>query len=134
MRTYDSNSNSVLSTVRDYFKILVATIVILSITLIGYLYWLNNLRHELVTVANYYHLETMLYCSQIKEDMTHVLAGDTHSHSYMKRPSWQDPPQIAQNYSLYLMEEYIQTISEIHETYAAYSRRCQRKACKYHRF
>jgi diguanylate cyclase (GGDEF)-like protein/PAS domain S-box-containing protein len=121
VRTYDSNSNSVLSAVRDYFKLLVATIVILSISLIGYLYWLNNLRHELETVANYYHLETMLYCSQIKEEMTRVLPADTHSQLYMKRPSWQDPPQIAQNYSLYLMEEHIQTISEMHETYAAVS-------------
>ena len=121
MNTYDSNSGSVLPAVRDYIKLLVVTVVILSISLIGYLYWLNNVRYRLESVANYYHLETILYCSQINEEMTHILPADTHSQLYMKRPSWQDSPQIARNHALYLMEEHIQAISEIHETYAAMS-------------
>ena len=121
MRAYDSNSKSVLPAIRHYFQVLVATVVILSLSFIGYFYWLNNLRLKLEVVANFYHLETMLYCSQIKEELMHILPADPHSQFYMKRSSWQDRSQIAHNNSLYLIEQYIQTINEMHETYAAAS-------------
>ena len=121
MRAYASNSNSVLPAIRHYFQVLVATVVILSLSFIGYFYWINNLRLKLEVVANLYHLETMLYCSQIKEELMRTLPADPHSQLYMKRSSWQDRSQIAHNNSLYLIEQYIQTINETHETYAAAS-------------
>gem|GEM_PF-1676257 len=121
MRAYDPDAKSVLPAIRHYFQLLVATVVILSLSFVGYFYWLNNLRLRLEVVANFYHLETMLYCTQIKEELTHILPADPHSQFYMKRLSWQDRPQIAHNNSLYQIEEYIQTIGKMHETYAAAS-------------
>lgn len=123
MRDYNPNSKSVLPAVRGYLKLLVATVAILSISLIGYLYWLNNQHHKLETVANYYHLETILYCTQIKEEMTQIPPADSHSQLYTKPSSGREPPQTVHNNTLYLTGKHLQTISEIHQTHAALSDR-----------
>ncbi len=63
MRAYDPKTTFVLSELRNYVRLLVTSIVILSFSLIGYFYWRDNLHYELQKLANYYHLATILHCA-----------------------------------------------------------------------
>jgi diguanylate cyclase (GGDEF)-like protein/PAS domain S-box-containing protein len=121
VRTYDPDPKSLLPAVRYYFYLLAATIVLLSLFLVGYLYWLNNLGDQLEEVANHYHLETILYCTRIKEEMTHFLPTYANSQFYIQRSSGQGRQQKAYANSVYLLVEYTRTISELHGTYRAAS-------------
>jgi len=89
---------------------LVATMLILSFSLIGYLYWHNSLRYQLEDVANHYHLKTILSCSQIKEEVSHILHPQVDSQF-----------QTIYANAVYLLQEYTQTISQLHGVYGAVS-------------
>ena len=121
MRVRDPDPQPVLHIVRYYFQLLVATVVILSLSSIGYIYWLENLQHKLETVAHHYHLETIMYCTQIKEEMTHMLREDDDSQFYIKPSSGQDQLYSSHTNSVFILEEYIRKISERHEIYTALS-------------
>ena len=121
MSAYDPNSKSLLPAVRNYFYLLAATIVILSLSLVGYLYWINNLSDQLEEVANHYHLETILYCTRIKEEMTRILPPYANGPFYIQRSSGQGHSQKEYINAVYLLEEYTQAISELHGTYGVVS-------------
>ena len=72
MRAYGANSKFLLPAVRNYVLLLVGTVAILSCSFVGYIYWRDSLHHRLEEAANHYHLETILFCSQIKEEMARI--------------------------------------------------------------
>ena len=74
MHSYKTKANSGLSAIRDYVRLLVAAVLVLSLSLIGYIYWHDSQRYRLEKLANHYHLETILSCSQIKEEVLHIRA------------------------------------------------------------
>ena len=121
MRACGTNSSSVLPAVRYYFQLLVASVVLLSSSLIGYFYWFSNLQHKLDVVTNHYHLETILYCTRIKEEITHILPAVASNQLAAEHSSGQNRPHTNHNNAIYLIEQHMQSISKIHETHAAAS-------------
>jgi diguanylate cyclase (GGDEF)-like protein/PAS domain S-box-containing protein len=100
---------------------LVATILILSFSLIGYLYWHNSQRYQLEDIANHYHLETILSCSQIKEEVFHILAPQVDSQFRFQHADGQGQLQTVYTNAVYLIQGYIQTISQLHGVYGTES-------------
>ena len=111
-----------LSQVRDYFRLLIASIVVLSVFLIGYLYWFDHSRHELEEVANRYHLETILYCIQIQDALNQVSRPQNHSPFNAEHLNEWSELQNAYGNALYVIEQHAHAISQQHETYAVVSK------------
>jgi len=116
---YDPTSKFVLSAVRNYVHLLVATILILSLSLIGYLYWHGNLRYQLEEVSNRYHLETILYCAQVKEEVLRMRPSQAGGQFDIQRSDGQSQSPGNYSDSIYLLEKYTQSISQLHDAYAA---------------
>ena len=114
-------SKSALAAVRGYIRLLVATILILSFSLIAYLSWRDHLSDQLEEVATYYHLETILYCTQVKEEMSHILPPQADGQNYAQRSEGQGRSQRDYAVAVYLLEKYTQAISQLHGAYGALS-------------
>lgn len=105
-----------LSAIRGHVRQLVASVVILSIALIGYLYWQDKLRYRLEEAANHYHLESILYCVQIKDELHSI--GQTESgerdptHAYGRG----GPGSAALN-TVYLVGQHLGALSRLHADY-----------------
>ena len=126
MRAYKPKSRFILSAVRNYIRLLVVTIVILSCSLIGYIYWHDYQHRKLDEVANHYHLETILYCAQIKEEILRILSPKADDQIHIQRTNGQDWSRSFYDNTIYLVEKYIQAINQLHETYGAVSSRAAR--------
>jgi len=118
---YHPQSKSKLSAVRDYVRLLVATILILSFSLITYLYWRDHLIDQMEEVANHYHLETILYCTQIKEEVLRILPPLDKDQNYVQRSDGQGRSQNEYTDAVYLIEKNTQAISQLQEAYGAMS-------------
>jgi len=55
--------------IRRYYQAAVSVVVVLSVSVTGYLFWQENARHELEKVANQYHSETIRYSTLIREQL-----------------------------------------------------------------
>jgi diguanylate cyclase (GGDEF)-like protein/PAS domain S-box-containing protein len=121
VRGYNPQGKFALSSIRDYVRLLVASIVILSFSLIGYINWHDNLHRKLANVANHYHLETILYCTRIKEQVMHILPPGADDQLYMQPSHGQDRSESNYNSSVYSLEMHARAISQLQETYRAVS-------------
>ena len=119
MHAYNPKSSFILSAIRNYIRLLVVTMVILSCFLIGYIYWNNNQYIKLDEIADHYHLETMLYCAQIKEEILRMLSPEADDQIHMQRTVGLSQARNDYANTVYLIEKYIQAISRLHEAYGA---------------
>ena len=72
MAAREQRPKTELSAIRGYVLILVASIVLLSSALIVYLYWHENTSHRLEEALNSFHLESMMRCVQIADELHHI--------------------------------------------------------------
>ena len=121
MHAYHPKSSFILSAVRKYIRLLVVTMVALSCFLIGYVYWHEKLHDELDEVADHYHLETMLYCAQIKEEILRMLSPEADDQIHIHRTAGLGRSKSEYTNTVYLVEKYLQAIGQLHETYGAAS-------------
>ncbi len=108
-----------LSAVRNYIRLLVVTMVILSCFLIAYIYWHDRRHDALEEVADHYHLETMLYCAQIKEEILRMLSPEADNQIHIQSTVGQGRSQSDYANTAYLIEKHIQAISQLHKVYGA---------------
>jgi len=102
-----------LSALRGYVHLLIASITLLSFALLGYLYWHNDQRHELESVANQYHLATILHCAQVKEDAHQILSPWTDKSSHEQQSDRQHRSQDFYTNAIYLLEKHTQAIRRL---------------------
>ncbi len=126
MRAYKTKSRFILAAVRNYIRLLVVTIVILSCSLIGYIYWQDYQHRKLDEVADHYHLETILYCVQIKEEILRILSPEADDQIHIQRTDGQGRSHSFYDNTVYRIEKYMQAINQLHETYGAVSSRATR--------
>ncbi len=55
--------------IRRYYPVAISVVVLLSVSVAGYLFWQENTRHELERVANQYHSESIRYSTLIGEQL-----------------------------------------------------------------
>ena len=118
---YDTTPKFILSSVRVYVLLLVATIVALSFLLTAYFYWQNNLRLRLEETANYYHLETVLYCARIKEEL--MRSVNARAGSSLNIPRFDELTHSPRHFSesIYLLEKHTRVINQLHDAYGVRS-------------
>lgn len=121
-----SGPKFVLSGVRNYVRLLVAAMIILSSSLIGYFYWRDHLHSRLEEVANQYHLKTILYCVQIKEELTRIRVPQTDSRFDIQRSDKQLSSHSDYTNVIYQINKYTQTINQLHRTHGAVSEQARR--------
>ena len=73
MSAEDKGSNHALSAVQVYVRLLIATIAVISLAVIAYVYWHNSRLNSLENVANNYHLDAILRCTEIAEEVHRLL-------------------------------------------------------------
>ena len=118
MQTYGPDSKLLLPAVRKYILLLVGTVTVLLASSSGYLYWRDSLQHRLEAAANQYHLQTILLCAQIKEEMVHIRFPQADHRLYTHPFHEQGRRQQVRAQSGYLLEKYVQEIVELQETHA----------------
>ncbi len=118
MHTYGSDSKLLLPAVRKYILLLVGTVTALLASSTGYLYWRETLQHRLEAAANHYHLQTVLLCAQIKEEMVHIRFPQADDQLYIRSSQEQGRRRHARAQSGYLIEKYVQEIMELQESHA----------------
>ena len=106
-----------LSAIRGYVRILVASVVILSIALIGYLYWHDKARLLLEESANRFHLESILHCVQIKEELHQIDQAATNEGAIEENGTGS-----ARTNAIHLIEQHLDTVRKIHADYERTSR------------
>jgi diguanylate cyclase (GGDEF)-like protein/PAS domain S-box-containing protein len=121
MRACKPMPGHALSAIRVYVLLLTATILVLSLSLIGYLYWHDHLRNQLDQAANLFHLEAMLYCSRIKEEMTLIPTPLTDGQIDLQRSDSQGPVYSFYSNAVYVMEKHTRAISQLHGAHGAAS-------------
>lgn len=119
MYATDPKSKFVLSAIRGYVRLLVVAIVILSCILLGYLSWHNNLHRNLEEFANHYHLETILYCAQIKEEIIRISLAYEDGRIDTQHSDRQGLLRSDYTNSVYLLEMHVQTINQLDGAYGA---------------
>ena len=126
MHTYGPDSKLLLPAVRKYIFLLVGTVAVLLASSLGYLYWRDSLQHRLETVANRYHLQTILLCSQIKEEMANMRFPQRDDRPSAQPFRERSRRQQDRAQSGYLLEKYVQKIAALHEIHAGLSERALR--------
>jgi len=69
METDAGNKQFGIHLIRRYYQAAVSVVVLLSVSITGYLFWQENARHELEKVANQYHSETIHRSTLIREQL-----------------------------------------------------------------
>jgi diguanylate cyclase (GGDEF)-like protein/PAS domain S-box-containing protein len=106
-----------LSAIRGYVLILVASILVLSGALIAYLYWHENTSHRLEEALNSFHLESMLRCVQIADELHHI----NHAVSF-EREANADALKRARVNALHLIKLHLNSARQIYGDFEHTSR------------
>ena len=121
MHASGPDSKLLLPAVRKYILLLVGTVTALLASSSGYLYWRESLQHRLEAAANQYHLQSILLCAQIKEEMVRIRFPQADDQLYTPPSNEQGRRRQARAQSGYLLEKYVQELVQLHETHAEMS-------------
>jgi len=82
-----------LVSVRHHVYLLVTVILAIGSFLIGYSYWQNRGHAAAEDIASHYHLETVLYTTQIKEEVQRLLTRHAENEAHgraSKEHAWSE--------------------------------------------
>jgi len=107
--------------IRHYVYLLIVAILALTLSLGGYLRWQDSVYAKGEEIANRYHLATILYCTQIKEELQYMLRHQAE----MKNKQHKTDADINKGHEyidhIYFLEKHFAGINHLQKTYSQHA-------------